>query len=112
MKVRVESRNGVLVVGVCGRVDSVNAREFETELRDVLGKGAAGVVLDCTELDYVSSAGLRVLLRITRDLDRKRIPFTVCSLSPMISEIFQISGFDRIIPVADSRADALASLPR
>ena len=112
MKIRTERQDRALVVRVSGRVDSVNASRFEATMQEMFEKGGRGIILDCAELAYMSSAGLRVLLRTTRDLDRMRLPFVVCSLPPPISEVFQISGFDRVIPVADSRADALATLPR
>ncbi len=112
MKIRTEHEDRALVASVSGRIDSANARDFQAELEAVLDEGGRGVILDCEHLAYVSSAGLRVLLQVTRHLDRKRVPFVVCSLSPLISEVFRISGFDRIIPVAASRKDALATLPR
>lgn len=112
MRIRAERQGRALVVSVSGRIDSGNARDFQSEMDRILGQGGGGVILDCEQLIYVSSAGLRVLLRVTRHLDRKHVPFVVCSPSAMISEVLQISGFDRIIPVASSRADALATLPR
>ena len=112
MKIRSEQQDRALVVSVSGRIDSGNARDFQSEMDGVLDKGGRGVILDCEQLSYVSSAGLRVLLRVTRDLDQRHVPFVVCSLSSMIAEVFQISGFDRIIPVAATRAEALATLPR
>ena len=112
MNVETSFSGTTAVATVSGRVDSANAKDFDQELRSVIDKGVSGLVVDCSGLKYMSSAGLRVLLRVTRHLDQKHVPFVVCSLSPMISEVFQISGFDRIIPVATSRADALATLPR
>lgn len=112
MKIRTEHQDRALVVSVTGRIDSGNARGFEAEMGAAVDARGRGVILDCAQLTYLSSAGLRVLLRVTRELDQKHVPFVVCSLSPAISEVFQISGFHRIIPVASSRADALATLPR
>ena len=112
MKIRTEYQDRALVVSASGRIDSGNARDFEAEMGGALAERGRGVILDCAELTYVSSAGLRVLLRLTRKLDQKHVPFVICSLSPAISEVFQISGFERIIPIAGSRADALATLPR
>ena len=112
MKIRTEHQDRAVVVTVSGRVDSGNAIAFEKEMDGVLEKGGTGVILDCEKLTYLSSVGLRVLLRFTRRLDEKHVPFVLCSLSSSIAEVFQISGFERIIPVAGSRADALATLPR
>ena len=112
MKLRTRHEERALVVSLGGRVDSGNARELEAKMEGMLDERGRGIILDCAELTYMSSAGLRVLLRITRRFDRQRVPFMVCSLSSTVTDVFRLSGFDRVIPVADSRADALATLPR
>ena len=112
MRIRTRYEERALVVTVSGRIDSGNAPEFERAMEGMLAESGRGIVLDCAELTYISSAGMRVFLRITQRLDRRRVPLMVCSLPPAVNEVFRISGFDRIIPVADSRADALATLPR
>ncbi len=112
MKLRTEHQDRALIVSVSGRVDAGNAREFEAAMFGVLDQGGKGVVLDCENLDYVSSAGLRVVLMVTKHLDRERVPFLLCSLPAAVSAVFEISGFDQVIPVCGSRAEALATLPR
>ena len=112
MKLRTEHQDRALIAFVSGQVDAGRARDFQTAMDGVLDQCGRGVILDCENLSYVSSAGLRVILKVTQQLDRQRVPFVVCSLSATISQVFRISGFDRIIPVCDSRAEALASLPR
>ncbi len=112
MKIRTEHQDRALVMSVSGRIDAGNAREFEASMEGVLDKAGRGVILDCTDLTYVSSAGLRVLLKITRELEQRHVVLVICSLSRSISEVFRISGFDQIIPVCGSRAEALATVPR
>lgn len=112
MKLRTEHHGSALIAKVGDRVNAGNARDFETAMNGVLDQAGGAVILDCGELRYISSAGLRVILQTTKRLDRRRVPFLVCSLSTSVSEVFRISGFDRIIPVCDTRAEALATLPR
>ena len=68
------------------------------------------MVLDFEGISYISSAGLRVVLLVAKTLQKQNAKMAVCSLSDSIREIFEISGFDKIIPVHGSRADALAGV--
>ena len=64
--------------------------------------------IDCAALDYVSSAGLRAVLLVARAAQRAHVPFALCGLQPAVREVFDLSGFSRIIVVAPDRATALA----
>lgn len=55
----------------------------------------------------MSSAGLRTILMTAKRLQQNKASFAICSLRPTIKEIFQIAGFDRILAVCESRADAV-----
>ena len=109
MNVETSHTGSTAVAAVSGRVDSANAKEFEEELSAIIDKGATGLVVDCGELNYISSAGLRVLLLVAKDLQKKGAPFAICSLSGQVMELFTVSGFDQIIAIHDTRDLALAS---
>ncbi len=93
-----------------GRVDGVNALEFHQALESAISPDDGCMVLDLGGVPYISSAGLRVVLLVAKTLQKQKAKMAVCSLSPPIQEIFQISGFDKIIPVYPSRQEAIASL--
>ncbi len=93
-----------------GRVDGTTAREFHEKLDAAVTPEDDAVILDMERLSYISSAGLRVVLIIAKALQRQNSKFAICALSVAIREVFQMSGFDKIIPVHDSRVEALASL--
>ena len=104
--------NGVMVVAIEGRVDSTSAQRFERVLDAVAGACTKGMVLDLENLTFISSAALRVLLVLTKALMRSGGTLTVCSVPDSLRTIFQVSGFDQIIPVHDSQAEALAACSR
>lgn len=110
MKVTIEREGETLVAMAEDRVDGTNASEFQQALEAAITESDRIVVLDCEQLTYISSAGLRVVLLTARALQRQNSKFAVCSLSEQIREVFEISGFDKIIPVHASRADALGAL--
>ena len=110
MELVTDRLNGVLVAEACSRVDGTNAREFEAALRDAIRDGDQAMIVDCEHLAYISSAGLRAILLTAKTLRRRRIGFGVCFLAGPIREVFEISGFDKIIAVYGSRADAIAAV--
>ena len=110
MKVTIERDGDTLVAMAEDRVDGTNASEFQQALEAAISDADSIVILDCEQLSYISSAGLRVILLTARALQRQNSKFAVCSLSEQIREVFEISGFDKIIPVHATRADALGAL--
>ena len=110
MAISIERDNGTLIAKAEGRLDGTNAQEFEAELTNAIADTDRVVVLDLEQLSYISSAGLRVILLTAKALQRQDAELAVCSLSDPIREVFAISGFDKIITVRDSQAEAIAAL--
>jgi anti-anti-sigma factor len=108
---RVESIGLTTVAIPEGRLDFGAAGGFQTQLEQVLagaGSKPAGVIIDCAGLDYVSSAGLRVFLLAARAAQRTGLMFAICALKPVVREVFDVSGFSRVITVYADRTTALA----
>ena len=101
--------DGVVVVAVEGRVDATTIRRFETALTVVSKACETAMILDCRQLDYISSAGLRVVLGLAKSLRRQGAELGICSVTAEVHRVFNVSGFDQIIPVCDSQAEALAA---
>lgn len=110
VRINVELHNGTLVVAVEGRIDGANAMQFQRAVHDALGEDKGPLLIDCGMLSYISSAGLRAFLSIAKLLHRREGKFAICALSNMIAQIFQISGFDRIISVHATREEALSEV--
>ena len=110
MEITTESKNGALIARAEGRIDGANARDFESAVQAVISECEGPVIIDCENLSYISSAGLRAILLIAKTLGKRQVTFALCSLSAPIAEIFQISGFDQIISTHPSQDDALAAV--
>ncbi len=110
MELRNERREGVLIASASDRVDSANVHDFQEALQAVIDERDRAVVLDLEHLTYISSAGLRVILLTAKALQKQNGGFAVCSLSDPIREVFEISGFDKIIPVYASQSNAIELL--
>ena len=96
---------------MAGRIDGVNAQEFQENLdqKTESSSDSQAVVLDLEHLSYISSAGLRSILVIAKTLKNKQIKFSMCTLPDPILEIIQITGFDKIIDIHESRSVAVAA---
>ena len=97
MSVTMKSENGKAVVNLTGRITSANASSVEQEISAAIGDYAGkALTLDLGELEYISSAGLRVLLRL-----RKRFSgMEMVNVSSDVYEIFEMTGFTEMMPIS------------
>ena len=94
--VNAELKENILYLKLCGKVDSGNAAETEKRIYTLLAEQPhSSVVADLEELEYISSAGLRVILRLRKDEPTLKLINT----SPEVYEIFDMTGFTEMIPV-------------
>jgi anti-sigma B factor antagonist len=110
MNLRIEALTEATYVIPEGRLDFDAAPGFQEAIERLFGAATrpAAVIIDGAALEYVSSAGLRAVLLAARAAQRAGIPFALCALQPPVREVFDLSGFSRIIAVQADRATALA----
>ncbi len=99
-----------LVVSPSGRIDHATAPQFEAGLMPLLEQARAGngaLVLDFSEVDYISSGGLRVLMIAATQMRAQQARLIVAGLYSVVAEIFAISRFDRVMSIAPTVEDAL-----
>ena len=94
---RTQTEGDQIVVFPVGHINNDNAREFEEETRKVLsGNPGKQLVIDADELDYISSAGLRVLVGAAQELDGKGGKVTVINPKAEVMGIFSMTGLDAV----------------
>jgi anti-anti-sigma factor len=110
MNVRIETLETASVAIVTGRIDFNSATEFQAQLEAALAAVPVpgALIVDSSALEYVSSAGLRAFLLGARGAQRAGVAFALCALQPAVREVFELSGFSRIIAVHPDRGTALA----
>jgi anti-anti-sigma factor len=111
LKVRLEKVPHATLVIPEGRLDFSSAAQFQQHLEQAVAAApgvARAVIVDCPALDYVSSAGLRAFLQAARASQRAGIAFALSALQPAVREVFELSGFSRMIPIHADRAEAIA----
>lgn len=111
MKVTSRTEDGVVIVAVEGRVHRERATQFMVEAKAAIGDQWGGrVLLDCQEMTYISTAGLREVLLIAKKIARHDGRFAICTLAEGIDRAFNVIGFDQIIDIHESSEAALASI--
>lgn len=99
--------HGCTVAQFNGRLDATAVPAADAALQAMVVTGP--VVADLEQVGYVSSAGLRVLLKAAKTAQTAGHRFAVCGLQPSVREVFEISGFDRLIPAYPTLADISAA---
>lgn len=110
MQVNAKRYADVVVVAAAGRIDYQNAEEFKFALMPHLencGAGRDQIVLDLSQLQYISSAGLRILMIAAKDARARQGKLLAVTLQPVVREIFEISRFTLVFEIFDSVRDAL-----
>ncbi len=87
-----------LTLSVQGRIDTITSQELDNEINEEFGNFNS-LVVDFTDLEYISSAGLRVLIATQKKLKADDIPFVIRNVNDAVGEIFRMSGFDKILKI-------------
>ena len=109
MRIVLDQTSGIDIVALVGRIDGSNSDEVEAALVP-LADGGGSVVVDCEELDYISSSGLRVLLIAAKRSKAAGTRLALAGLQPAVGEVFEMSGFLKLFDIYSSRPDAVESL--
>jgi anti-sigma B factor antagonist len=104
-----EKQGGINIFKLNGRLDSNTSQGFEKKLFQAIADGSKTMVVDFKDLDYISSAGLRVILKATKAIKREDGRIMLCSMQDYVKEVFEIAGFDSFLPIVATMDDALNS---
>ena len=106
MQVVTSEQGCVSIITLTGRIDATTASSFETSCRELLDSGAKKVVVDLGGVEYISSAGLRVILTMVKASKAAAATLAFCSMQ----SIFKISGFSSMLPIYATRDEAVSAL--
>ena len=100
MNITKNLNDGVLTIAPEGRVDTATAPELESVVKSSIDQ-ADSVVFDFSKVDYVSSAGLRVLLSANKAMSRSgKGPVTITNANDIVKEVFEVTGFSDVLNIA------------
>ncbi|MBQ2658486.1 MAG: STAS domain-containing protein [Erysipelotrichaceae bacterium] len=98
MEIIKTANEDVTDIALVGRLDTTTAPDLEKELKELFKQGVSQLALDFEQLDYISSAGLRVLLYAQKSLSENG-KMTIRNVKPEIMEVFDITGFIDILTI-------------
>lgn len=107
MEIEQRVEGGVTIVSPHQKLDTGTASLAEQTFSSLMNQGAQRIVVDFSDVPYISSAGLRVLLATAKQLRARGGELRVCALNEAVQEVFEISGFNTLLPVFTSLADAV-----
>ena len=107
MQINQKEEKGIHILSLDGRFDAHSAGDIEKELNLTISKGARKLLLDMDSVEYISSAGLRVLLAVAKKLKKEEGEIKLCCLKPYVKEVFDIAGFTQIFKIYDTTEEAI-----
>ena len=110
MPIHLDSREGVVLIKPAGRVDSASAGEFESVVTAKLDEGCQKLVFDFGDLDFMSSAGLRVVLLAGKRLRESKGKLAFAGMRDNVHDVFAMSGFLKLFQAHKTVDEALAAV--
>ena len=109
MEIIEEKQSGINIFKLNGRLDSNTSQGFEKKVFQAIDDGSKSLIIDFGQLEYISSAGLRVILKATKAIKREEGKMMLCDMQDYVKEVFEIAGFDSFLPIVGTMDDALQS---
>ncbi|MFN3439542.1 MAG: STAS domain-containing protein [Acidovorax sp.] len=110
MNLEQEHRGDILILRPCGRLDSSSSPELERVVTEQLEAGVQRLVFDLSSLDYISSAGLRVILLAGKRLRASKGKLVLVGLQTMVREVFDMSGFLSLFAITATLDEGVAKV--
>lgn len=107
MQIKEDKQGEILIVRVSEHLDTASSTIFESRLLGLVDRGERLIVVDCGELEYVNSAGLKVFLLAAKRLEPLGGKLVLCALAPSVLMIFEMIGFTRIMKIVPTLDEAL-----
>lgn len=99
MEITIKNVDSKVVVYLNGRIDTATAEQFREALIPLIQGDAMDIEIDCSELSYTSSQGLRIFLLLQKSVTARKASLTLTRMNPQVKEVFDITGFSNIIRI-------------
>ena len=110
MHIAIEEIEHRIILRLSGRLDAQSAPILERKINQLIDEGHFYLLLDFNHIDYLSSAGMRILLSSTKKVKPKKGAFVLFGIAEDVGEIIQMAGFDKILHIYSTEKEALQQL--
>ncbi|MDP1608440.1 MAG: STAS domain-containing protein [Chlamydiales bacterium] len=107
LQIEVEEVEQKIVLRLSGRIDAMSSSALEKKIQTLVDEGRFQLLLDFTSVDYLSSAGMRVLLAALKKVKAKQGFLILFSLSDDVDEVIRLAGFDKVFHILPNEKEAL-----
>lgn len=109
LTITVENHKRCSVIVIAGRIDSSNASELDNTLKELLDGGTSNLILEMSQVEYMSSAGLRAIVSALREAKKKRGDVRISTPSERVAEVFSLAGLLPLFQTYDDLTTAVGS---
>ena len=109
MEINTSEMKRVRLFEIIGRIDSSNATELGKELDKAVDDGNSNLVLDLSGVEYMSSAGLREMVRVLKRVKRSGGDLRIANPSDRVKEVLELAGLDTIFEIYPTQVEAVGS---
>jgi anti-anti-sigma factor len=101
MDIDISRSDGKIVMSLKGRMDAVSSPDFDRAVEELMANGERYFMINLSDLEYISSAGLQSLLATAKRLEQIEGEISLSHLKEAVREVFEISGFDTLFPILE-----------
>jgi anti-sigma B factor antagonist len=101
------NENNYLLIHVSGEADASSSIHLDKAIREAMDDNGPHILIDCTQLEYISSAGLGVFMSYIEEISRKGINFIIYGLSDKVLKVFGILGLDQLLTIKKNKEEAI-----
>jgi anti-anti-sigma factor len=91
--------DGKTIIKTGARIDTMNAAQFEQDIQPALADGGVEIIMDCSDLTYMASSGLRVIQKTVRTVMQHKGEFKMVNVNPEIYKVLAMTGFTKFMKV-------------
>ncbi|OEK06738.1 STAS domain-containing protein [Roseivirga misakiensis] len=106
--IKTETENNYLIICVEGEADASSSIHLDKAIRDAIDQENKHLLVDCTKLNYISSAGLGVFMSYIEEISEKSIHFVLFGLSEKVFKVFGILGLDQLLTIKENKEEAVS----
>lgn len=100
----------ITIVIIDSKFDTITSKEIEVKLMEVTDGGSKKVLCDFSKTEYISSAGLRVMLSAAKKLQKNGGKIVLSCMKPFVYDVFKMAGFTQIFEIHETKEQAMTSL--
>ena len=102
---KIIKEGGKTIIQTGARIDTMNANQFEEDIKPALVDGGVDLEMDCTELPYMASSGLRVIQKTMRTVMQLKGQFKMTNVNPEIYKVLAMTGFTKFMKVEKKKEE-------